>query len=147
MIGRFAVLPSIKLPTGSAARGTGTGTTDVGLLIISSHEFGALSIDVNAGYTRRSGDGTRAPRNTTLWTTSFGGPVAGRVDWVGEVYGYPGTSGPAGDKPIVALLGGPTFEVQKWLVLDAGLIIPVTGPQPRAVYSGLTWNIGRLWTQ
>jgi len=29
-------------------------------------------------------------------------------------------------------------------VLDAGVIIPLTGPQPRALYSGLTWNVGRL---
>src|SRR5438128_381990 len=51
----------------------------------------------------------------------------------------------AEDAPVVAFLGGPTFEMHKWLVLDAGVIVPIAGPQPRALYSGLTWNIGRLW--
>ena len=145
VVGRFAILPSIKLPTGSTRNGAGTGTTDVGLLLISSHTFGALSMDLNAGYIHRGGNGSTVPRNATLWTASFGGPAAGRVGWAGEIYGYPGTSGPAGQKPIVAFLGGPTFEMYKWLVLDAGVIVPIGGPQPHALYSGLTWNIGRLW--
>ena len=145
IVGDFAVLPAIKLPTGSASNGTGTGTTDASLLLISSHDFGAVSMDINVGYTRRSGDGSQAPKNATLWTASFGGPFARSAGWVAECYGYPATSGPAGQGSIVALLAGPTLLPRPWLALDAGVIVPVTGPQPHAVYAGLVYNIGRLW--
>ena len=55
VLGDFALQPSLKLPSGSALHGTGTGTTDVGLLLISSHDWGEYALDINAGYTRRSG--------------------------------------------------------------------------------------------
>ena len=144
MLGDFAVLPSLKLPTGAANNGTGTGTTDASILLISSHDLGPVSMDINAGYVRRSGDGSNAPRNATLWTISFGGPAAGHLGWTAECYGYPGTSGPAGQAPIVALLGGPTFLVRKWLAVDAGLIVPLTGPQAHALYAGAVYNVGRM---
>jgi hypothetical protein len=144
LLGRFAVQPSVKFPTGSAATGTGTGTTDAGLLLISSHALGPVSLDLNAGYTRRSGDGRDAPRSWTVWTASFGGPAAGAVGWVAEIYGLPRTAGPAGQDAIVATLFGPTLAVRAWLALDAGVIMPLSGPQPRAVYFGGVWNIGRL---
>jgi outer membrane putative beta-barrel porin/alpha-amylase len=145
-IGRFAILPSIKFPTGSAEAGTGTGTTDVGLIVISSHDVGSMAIDLNAGYTRRGGDGLAAPRHATVWTASFGGPALGSVGWVAELYGFPRTAGPAGQDNLVAILAGPTFSVRPWLGLDVGIIAPLAGPQPRAVYVGGVWNIGRLWT-
>jgi hypothetical protein len=145
LLGDVALLPILKLPAGSASAGTGTGTTDVTLIVISSHAFGPYSLDVNAGYTRRSGSGVAAPRDATLWTVSAGGPLRGALGWTGEVYGYPATSGPAGAKAIVALLGGPTFLVRRWLALDAGVILPLTGPQPRALYVGAVYNAGRLW--
>jgi hypothetical protein len=144
VVGDVAVLPSIKLPTGSVQRRTGTGTTDTGLLLISSHQFGGVSLDVNAGYVRRSGDGSNAPRNATLWTVSGGVPVAGALGWAIEVYGLPATSGPAGQRSIVALLTGPTVQIHRWLAVDAGAIVQLAGPQPHAVYAGLVWNIGRL---
>jgi hypothetical protein len=145
VVGDFAVLPSIKFPTGSAPTGTGTGTTDESLLLISSHKFGDISMDVNVGYTHRSGDGSTAPTSSTLWTASFGGPVTGPLGWTLECFGYPATSGPSGQSSIVALLGGPTFLARPWLAFDAGLIVPLTGPQPHALYAGGVYNVGRLW--
>jgi hypothetical protein len=144
IVGDFAVLPSVKFPTGSASNGTGTGTTDGSILLISSHDLGPVSMDLNVGYTRRGGDGSSAPKNATVWTVSFGGPLAGGLGWTAECYGYPSTSGPAGQASIVALLGGPTFLVQKWLAVDAGVILPLTGPQPHALYAGLVYNVGRM---
>ena len=76
--------------------------------MISSHDLSGVALDINAGYTRRSGNGSQAPRSATLWTVSLGGPFAGAFGWVFECYGYPGTSGPAGQAPIVAILAGPT---------------------------------------
>jgi len=143
IVGDFAVLPAIKFPTGSAE--TGTTTTDASLLLISSHDFGGVAMDINAGYTHRSGDGTHAPTSAALWTVSFGGPFGGPVGWVAECYGYPATSGAAGQSSIVALLAGPTLSVRLWLAIDAGVIIPVTGPQPRALYAGGVYNVGQLW--
>jgi hypothetical protein len=145
VVGRFAILPIVKFPTGSAVVGSGTGTTDAGLLLISSHDLGPVAMDLNAGYTRRSGDGLTAPRSWTVWTASFGGPAHGAVGWVAELYGLPPTPGPAGQDNIMAVLVGPTVTVRVWLALDGGVIVPVTGPQPRAVYFGGVWNIGRVW--
>ncbi len=144
IVGDFAILPSLKMPSGSA--GVGSETTDFSFLFISSHTIDQISLDLNVGFTRRSGDGTQAPQTATLWTASFGGPAGGRVGWVAELYGYPATSGPAGADSIVALLLGPTLRVREWLVLDVGVIGAITGPQPRAVYAGVVYNVGRIWS-
>ena len=143
LVGNFAVLPAITFATGVGnAR---TGTTDLSLLAISSHDFGPIAMDINVGYTHRSGHGSRAPTTATLWTFSFGGPIAGIFGWAAECYGYPGTSGPAGQAPIVALLVGPTVLARSWLSFDLGVIEPVAGPQPRALYAGTVYNVGRIW--
>ena len=144
ILGDFAIFPSVKFPSGSAAAGTGSGTTDVGLQFVSSHQFGDAALDLNLGFTRRSGDGGETPRNASLWSASGGGPLRGRVGWSAEIYGYPATSGPAGSTAIVAVLVGPTCQVTDWLVLDAGIIAPIRGPQPRAIYAGFTYNVGSL---
>ena len=142
LFGDVAVMPWLKLPTGGGERGT--QTTDAMLLLISSYALGAAAVDVNLGATRRSGDGTGAPRTATLWTASAGVPVAGPFAWAVECYGYPGTAGPAGERPVVALLTGPVLTVARTVALDLGVIAPVAGPQPRAVYAGLTTNFGRV---
>jgi hypothetical protein len=145
LIGDFALLPGLKLPTGSQVRGTGSGTTDVSLVAISSHVFGPLSLDVNVGGTARSGDGVAAPRRASFWTAALGLPVAGALGWAAELYGYPGTAGPNGAPPLLAVLFGPTWTPRRWLELDAGAIVPASGRQPHAFYAGLVWNAGRLW--
>lgn len=142
VLGDFAVLPAIKFPSGSTTTGAGTGTTDVSLLLISSHQLGAVAMDLNVGVTRRGGDGRNVPRTASVWTVSFGGPAVGSVGFAAEIYGYPATSGPAGADPIVAVLAGPTWSARDWLVFDAGVIVKITGDQPRAIYAGLTWNVG-----
>lgn len=145
VVADFAVQPIVKFPTGSHDVGTGTGTADVGILLISSHELGPVAMDLNLGYARRSGDGSSAPKNAMVWTASFGGLAHGPIGWVAELYGYPTGLGPVGGDSTLAFLVGPTFRVQRWLVLDAGLILPIRGFQPRAFYTGLTYNAGRLW--
>jgi len=143
IVGDFAVLPAVKFPTASGDRGT--GTTDASLLLISSHDLGPVAMDLNVGITKRSGNGADAPKTATLWTASFGGPFSGPLGWVAECFGYPRTTGPAGSASTVALLGGPTYLVRKWLAVDAGVIVPARGPQPHAVYAGAVYNVGRLW--
>jgi len=143
VLGRFAILPSIKFPSGSLSLGTGTDTTDASLLLISSHDLGPVALDLNASYTRRSGDGEIIPRDAALWTASFGGPAVGQVGWVAELYGLPRISGPLDST--VAVLFGPTLAVRSWLIFDGGVIVPIAGPAPHAVYCGAVWNIGRAW--
>lgn len=140
-LARVAVLPTITWATGADR---GTRTTAVGLLLINSRTIGPVSLDVNAGLTRRSGDGSTAPRTATAWTVASGLPVAGRVGWQLECFGYPGTHGPAGTRPIVALLTGPTFSAWPPLSFDTGVILPLAGPQPRAWYAGAVVNVGSL---
>jgi len=145
LLGAFAILPAIKAPTGDDQLGRGTGTTDVSVLAISSHRFGDLSMDLNVGYTRRPSNDA-APTSATLWTASFGGPLAGQLGWVAEVFGYPGTGGSSGQAPTVAILAGPTFLALESLAFDVGVIVPVRGPQPHALYAGLVYNVGRIFS-
>ncbi|HUX33164.1 MAG TPA: transporter [Gemmatimonadaceae bacterium] len=138
LVGDFALQPSLKLPTGSAGRGTGTGTTDASVIAISSHELGPVALDVNVGYTRTSAGGSAG--NAMLWTISTGTTIAGPWALAAECFGYPGFDHGAS----VGVLAGPTYTVHPWFVADAGFIAHVAGDQPPALYAGLTWNVGRL---
>ncbi len=145
VIGAFAIQPAVSLPSGSADAGRGSGTMAVGALVIASRRVGNASIDLNAGYRRLGGESESAPRDSTVWAAAAAVPVAGRLGWAAEVFGYPGTSGPAGAPPVVAFLTGPTFALKPSLVLDAGATFDIEGWGGTAIYAGLTWNIGRLW--
>jgi hypothetical protein len=145
VVGAFAVQPAVSFPTGSADSGRGSGKAAFNVLMISSHRFGPLSLDVNAGYTRLGGESASAPRDSTVWAVAAALPIAGRVGWAAEIYGYPGTSGPNGSPPVVAVLTGPNLAVGPSLVVDAGAIFDVVRFGGTSVYAGLTWNIGRIW--
>jgi hypothetical protein len=144
IVASFAMFPSVKLPTGSTSEDAGTGTTDIGIVLISSREFGDVSLDLNIGFVHRVGHADRAPHESSMWAMSFGGPLHGQLGWAAELYGFPATSGPAGDRSVLATLLGPTMKVRGWLVVDTGVIIPIAGPQPRALYAGGAYNIGRV---
>ena len=88
------------------------------------------------------GDGTVVPRTAGVWTASFGFPLSGPLGATVEFFGFRRTTGPAGSNATAALLVGPTFLLREWLALDAGGIIPLAGPQPRALYAGFVWNFG-----
>lgn len=137
ILGDFAILPSITLPTSS-----GPGSVGEGLLLISSHVFGSVSMDLNAGVMHRNEDIEGIPQNGAVWTFSFGGPVRGPIGWTAEYYGYPALDG---SRTISAVLAGPTAKIRKYLAVDAGIIVPVTGPQPHAIYAGAVYNVGKVW--
>lgn len=138
----FSIQGSIKFPTG--AHGVGTETTDLSLLLISSRPIGAGELDLNAGYTHRSGDGVLVPTSATLLTASFGTPIRGPLGGVAELFSYPGTDGPAGAPTAVGFLFGPTLQLKPWLVLDAGAILNARNMGANAVYAGVTYNVGRI---
>jgi len=144
VIGDFAIQPAVRIPTGSDA--IGAHAVVGSLLLISSQHYGPVEVDANLGWFTRLSERGDAPYTATLWTVSAGTPVHGALGWTAEVFGFPGTHGAAGTAPYVGFLTGPTFTVREWLVLDAGGIIPLSGPQAHAFYAGLTWNLGRLWT-
>ena len=133
---------SIKFATG--AHNVSTGTTDLSILLISSRQIGAAELDLNAGYTHRSGDGSTVPLDATLLTASLGAPIFGAVGGVAELFSYPGTSGPTDTPPAVGFLTGPTLQLKPWLVLDVGVILNVQHMQANTVYAGVTYNIGRI---
>jgi hypothetical protein len=68
--------------------------------------------------------------------------VSGPLGGVLEFFGYQRTTGPVGADATVAMLTGPTFLAREWLAIDAGVIVPITGPQARAFYTGFVWNLG-----
>jgi hypothetical protein len=141
ILGAFAIQPAVRLPTGSAAFTADAAVWSV--LLISSQKLGPVELDVNFGtfapvYT---GD---FPHLATLWTVSTSGPIRGKFGWTGEIYGFPGTSGPGSSAPLVGFLAAPTFQMHDWFVLDAGVIIPLSGPLPHSIFAGLTWNAGHF---
>lgn len=138
----FSIQGSIKFPTG--ARGVGTETTDLSLLLISSRSIGAAELDLNAGYTHRSGNGVLIPTSATLLTASFGTPISGPLGAVAELFSFPETGGPAGAPTAVGFLFGPTLQLKPWLVLDAGAILNVRNMGANAAYAGVTYNLGRI---
>jgi hypothetical protein len=144
-LGRLAFMPNLKLPTGSQEGGTGVDTTDGGLLLILSRSLGPVSLDLNAGYTRRSGDGTIAARDATLWAISFGGPATERIGWGAELSGTLRTTGPNVEPAACTLLAGPTFSIASWLSADAGFSVQLNQDHPYRIYFGGVWNIGKIW--
>ena len=141
LLGDFALLPAIKFANGSPADGTGTGTRDLGLTAIASYSLGTVALDLNASYTRIGATSATAATDAALWTASFGFPVAGQLSWVAEFFGYPTIDG-SGEQSRAAFLTGPTWLVSPALNLDAGVIAPLRGELPNALYAGIVWNLG-----
>jgi hypothetical protein len=146
VLGAFAIQPSFSIATGSVADGTGIGTESATILVISSHAIGPVALDLNYGYTHRGGDGSVLPRDATVWTISTGFPVAGRLGWCAELFGYPRTHGLSGEPGIVAFLTGPTFTLHKSFVADLGVVLDIANLGGTQVYGGVTWNMGHAWT-
>jgi hypothetical protein len=141
LVGVVAILPSVTIPTGDARR---TDADAASLLFIASRSLGPVSIDLNAGYTRRRGDGSVTPRHESLWAASAGGPMIGRVGWMGELSGTPRTGGPAGRSATVNGLVGVNAAISPAVVLDAATLVPLSGDDHFTLLGGAVWNVGRL---
>lgn len=141
----FALQPAVTIPTGSVDEGTGSGVASLSLIVISSHTIRGASLDINVGGTL-SGQSAAVPRTSSLWAVAAGVPITTWLVWDAEVFGYPGTGGAAGARPVVGLLTGPALVLRKELVVDVGGIFNIEGFGSPAFYAGLTWNAGRLWT-
>jgi hypothetical protein len=137
-----AVQAGVKFPTGGQP--PEYETTDGSLILISSHQFDSLSLDVNVGYTRRSGDGSLAPKDAVVATVSASWSLPKDFGIGVEVFMYPGTSGRAGGPSTVDILTGPTYRVNRTFVIDGGVVLRLSGNYADAVYAGVTYNVGRL---
>ena len=143
ILGDFALLPSVKFATASATNGLGSGHSDLGLTLISSHDLkGGIAMDINAIYTRES-VGSMVARDAALWTLSFGLPVTEKLGWALELFGQPTIDG-SHDPSTAALLTGPTYVITTAFSIDAGFITPLHGALPNSLYAGLVWNLGRI---
>jgi hypothetical protein len=144
VLGDVFALPTVKLPTGSLELATGTGTTDAGILMVSSNQIGPVNLDLSAGYTRRNGDGMNAPIHSTSWSAALDGPLRGPLGWSMEWSGLPATSGPAGAAGSAALTIGPTLSVHDWLVIDAAVMVPLAGAQPKAIFVSAVYKSPKI---
>ena len=146
ILGDFAILPAVKFPTGAVERGRGTGTTDARCSLISSHDVRRVAMDLNVGYTRRSGNGAQAPRQRDAVDR-----VVRRRRWSKRSVGSPSCMAirrrrarrPGVDRRVP---GRPDLHDSRntWRS-TRGMIVPVAGPQPHALYAGAVWNVGKLW--
>jgi hypothetical protein len=144
LLGRFAVEPGITVPVGDTSKGRSDGTTAWSILLISSHSFGPVEVDINFGYAHRIGTGGTGPEEGSLWAVAGSVPVWRWLGWTAEISGVPAASGAGGRDATGEMITGPMCTVERWLVLDLGANIPLWGPSVRAWYAGATWNIGRL---
>lgn len=144
VLDRFAVQPGITVPIGDASQGRGDGRTAWSILLISSHTLGPVGVDFNLGYAHSIGDAGTGSTEGSLWAVAAAMPLWRALGWTAEVSGVPEMGDDTGNEATAALLTGPTWTVQRWLVLDLGVSFPLSGPSVVAWYAGLTWNIGRL---
>ena len=75
-----------------------------------------------------------------LWAASAGGAVAGPLGWGVELWGEADGDTAASTN----LLGFIGYTVRPWLVLDAGFTTPLEGDGGTTLFTGLTWNLGRV---
>ena len=139
-VGALAILPAVTVPFDSHDGGLGTG-----IVGIASHDFGVMALDLNVGYARMSGSDVAPPSRETFWAAAGAGAINTRIGWTAELFGYPRAGNAALRDSIVGALLAASFTARPWLVFDAGFSVPVTGPQPNALFFGATWNAGRVW--
>jgi hypothetical protein len=139
-----AVQLTWKDPTGSAARGLGSGKPDTTLMVVLSRDIGAFHVDVNAletwlGQAPVTGGGTTRQTSATVaasrtldsrWSVTF------------EVYTI-GPS-PAGAR-VVSNLWCAGYKVSPRLVLDGGVDVGLShAAQKIAAFAGLTVGLARF---
>jgi hypothetical protein len=131
-----------KAPTANAAKGLGSGASDVLAMLLLSRDMGAFHVDVNAltvwlGRPRGGGDDTQ-PAGAVSVSRSLG------PQWslTGEIYSIGHTSQNAF---ILSNLWAVGYKVSTRLVLDAGVDTGLSHGAPRiSFFSGLTYGVCRF---
>lgn len=129
----FAVMPGVTFANGPRR----DRDAAVSLMAVYSQSFGPVAVDLNAAATRLNRVEGRVPN---LWAASAAGPVAGAFGWGVELWGASDDDAPASTN----LLGFVGYTLRPWLVLDAGFTTPMNGDAGTTLFTGLTWNLGRV---
>lgn len=129
----FALMPGITFANGPRR----DRDAAFSLMAVYSQSFGPVAVDLNAAATRLNGVEGRLPY---LWAAAAGGPVAGALGWGVEVWGAADADAPASAN----LLGFVGYTARPWLVLDVGVTTPMEGDGGTTLFTGLTWNLGRV---
>ena len=132
----FAVMPGVTFANGPRR----DRDAAVSLMAVYSQSFGPVAVDLNAAATRLNRVEGRVPH---LWAAAAGGPVAGPLGWGVELWGEADGDTPASTN----VLGFVGYTVRPWLVLDAGFTTPMEGDAGTTLFTGLTWNLGRVMRQ
>ncbi len=130
----LALLPGITLPNGPR----GDRRAAVSLMGIVSAPLGAITMDLNAAATDFQATDGRLPY---LWAASFGGTLTGKLGWGAEFSGS-ATATRTGATRALGYLG---YAARPRLVFDLGLSTSVTGRSATELFTGVTWNAGRLF--
>lgn len=109
-----------KLPTASAHASLGTGLADLGALAIATKSWGAISMDVNAGYTWTA-VGQRGQRDGDAWFAGWAlrWQAAKAVMLYGETYAIWPTDGRAA--PTAAVRCGAQWQINDKVSFGGGL--------------------------
>jgi hypothetical protein len=139
----IAVSYFIKAPTASSSKELGTGRVDHSFLFLASRTFGPLTLDFNAVYllAGRTSDSGHASSGQGAFAVSY--DLTRRLGLQGEISGV----GRSDTQPgALVALAAVTYQVNKRLVLDAGVRIGVSQSAPSSGFiGGLTWGIGNLY--
>lgn len=128
----FAVMPGVTFANGPRRERDAA----LSLMAVYSQSFGPVAVDLNAAATRLNRLDGRVPY---LWAAAAGGPVRGALGWGMELWG-------SSDADMAAsnLLGFLGVTVRPSLVLDIGVTSPLNGENGTTLFTGLTWNLGRV---
>ena len=132
-----AIVASVTAPTGSTARGLGTGRALGGLVGVFSADLPAqIHVDANAG---PEGIGAGNPQ----WFASVCASRAfGAWGLAAEAFRF--SAGGTGPRQ-AGVLAAVTLRPARWVVLDAGGVAPATPGTARQLFLGLTSNLGRVF--
>jgi hypothetical protein len=139
----FAVAYYIKLPTADAAQGLGTGRVDHTFIALVSKKLGGTTVDFNASFllSGRTTDNGHAASGQGALAASHN--VSSRVGVQGELSGYSRNDAQSG---LMFALGAVTYQINRKLVLDAGMRFGLTSNAPRrGFFAGLTLGISDLY--
>ena len=129
----IAILPGVTFANGPRR----DRDAALSLMAVYSQAVGPVAVDLNVAATRLNRVEGRMPY---LWAASAGGAVAGPLGWGVELWG----EADGDTTSSTNLLGFIGYTVRPWLVLDAGFTTPLEGEAGTTLFTGLTWNLGRV---
>jgi Putative MetA-pathway of phenol degradation len=139
----IAVSYFIKAPTASSSKGLGTGRVDHSFLFLMSRTLGRFTLDFNAVYllAGRTSDSGYSSSGQGALAVSYA--LTKRLVLQGEISGFGRNDAQPG---AMFVLGAVSYQVNKRLVLDAGVRFGLSQYAPSSGFiGGLTWGIANFY--